>query len=84
MNDQVLGIVAGVLTSGSMIPQLIKTVTTKDASNLSLLIFVILIAGNSIWGYYGFLKKDIPLIAASIFAVSINAVMLFLKIKFSN
>ena len=83
MDKQIIGIVAGVLTSSSIIPQLVKTIKTKEVADLSIYIFIILIAGNSLWGYYGILLKDIPLIATSIFSVVLNITMLILKIKYS-
>ena len=84
MNNEVIGIIAGVLTSASMIPQFIKTVQNKEASDLSAYIFILLIAGTGLWAYYGFLKKDIPIIVTNIFSVLINAAMLFLKFRYSN
>lgn len=37
MNENILGIVAGVLTSVSMIPQLIKVIREKNVEDISLL-----------------------------------------------
>jgi MtN3 and saliva related transmembrane protein len=83
MSDQIIGIIAGVLTSSSMLPQLIKTIKTKEVSDISIYIFLMLITGNSLWAYYGFLHQDTPIIATNILSVLLNSIMLFLKIKLS-
>lgn len=67
-----------------MLPQLIKTIKTKEVSDLSIYIFLMLVAGNSLWTYYGFLLKDTPIIATNIFSVLLNLSMLILKIKYGK
>jgi len=84
MSNEVIGIVAGVLTSASMLPQLIKTIKKKEASDLSAYIFIMLVIGTGLWAYYGFLKEDIPIIATNIFSVILNAIMLFLKFRYTK
>jgi len=83
MSNEVIGIIAGILTSASMLPQLIKTVKKKEASDLSAYIFIMLIVGTGLWAYYGVLKNDIPIIATNIFSVILNAIGLFLKFRYS-
>lgn len=83
MNNEVIGIIAGVLTSASTLPQLIKTIKKKEASDLSAYIFIMLIVGTGLWAYYGVLKNDIPIIATNLFSVILNAIGLFLKFKYS-
>jgi MtN3 and saliva related transmembrane protein len=41
----VIGIAAGVLTAASMMPQVIKTIKTKTAEHVSILMLIILIGG---------------------------------------
>lgn len=76
---QIIGLIAGICTSSSVIPQLIKTFKEKKAAEVSALMFLILIAGNSMWVYYGFAKSDIPIIATNIFSVLLNVTMLACK-----
>ncbi|WP_207420922.1 SemiSWEET family sugar transporter [Desertivirga brevis] len=83
MSNEVIGIIAGVLTSASMLPQLIKTIKKKEASDLSAYIFIMLIVGTGLWAYYGVLKNDIPIIATNLFSVVLNGIGLFLKFKYS-
>ncbi|NML71588.1 SemiSWEET transporter [Chryseobacterium sp. RP-3-3] len=76
MNENVLGIIAGVLTSISMIPQLIKVIKEKNVDDISLVMLVVLISGLSLWAWYGFMKNELPIIVSNAFAVLVNISLL--------
>lgn len=76
MFQTVIGIIAGVLTSASMLPQFIKVLRKKDVENLSPLMLVVLISGVALWTYYGFLKDELPIILSNGFSVLINSGLL--------
>lgn len=76
MNENVLGIIAGVLTSVSMIPQLVKVIREKDVEDISLLMLLILISGLSLWVWYGIVKEEWPIILSNSFAVLVNISLL--------
>lgn len=84
MNENVLGIIAGVLTSVSMIPQLIKVIKEKDAENLSWVMITILISGLSLWVWYGFIKDELPIILSNAFAVLVNLTLLICSFIFKK
>ncbi len=77
--EQVVGIAAGVLTSTSMIPQLVKLVKEKKADAISPIMLIVLISGLSLWAYYGILREDWPIIITNVFALIINAALLILR-----
>lgn len=81
---EILGIVAGILTSCSLLPQLIKTIKLRKAEDVSPFMFILLLGGTGLWAYYGILREDFPIIATNAFSFSLNIVMLVLKIKFSD
>lgn len=81
---ELLGIVAGLCTSSSIIPQIVKTVKRKVANDVSIFMFLVLSTGNVLWIYYGKEKEDIPIMATNLLALSLNAVMMALKYKFRN
>ncbi|NML59075.1 SemiSWEET transporter [Chryseobacterium cheonjiense] len=76
MDENILGIVAGILTSVSMIPQLIKVLKEKNAEDLSWTMILVLISGLSLWVWYGFIKDELPIILSNAFAVMVNIVLL--------
>ena len=81
---QVIGIAAGVLTSISMIPQLIKMIQKKEAKDVSIIMLLILISGLVLWAVYGFMRDDIPIIATNCFSFLVNVVVLTLRIRYSG
>ena len=83
-STEIIGLVAGIFTSVSLLPQLIKTIKEKEAESLSLGMMLVLIAGNSMWIYYGILKKDVPIISTNIFSDIVNGLLLFFSIKYKK
>lgn len=81
---EILGIVAGICTSASTLPQLIKTIKTKEAADVSIKMYIVQLAGNCMWLYYGFDKSDVPIIATNMLSVGLNSAMLFFKVKYKN
>ncbi|GGB83728.1 SemiSWEET family sugar transporter [Dyadobacter sediminis] len=79
-----LGLAAGICTSSAIIPQLVTTIKKKKASDVSALMFIVLLTGNALWVYYGVDKKDIPIISTNIFTLLLNIAMLFLKVKYKK
>ncbi len=75
----ILGIIAGVFTSSSIIPQIWTTLKKKRAKDVSVFMFIVLMTGNSLWLYYGFEKSDIAIIATNLLSLGLNIIMLTLK-----
>ncbi|WP_284464201.1 SemiSWEET transporter [Chryseobacterium sp.] len=84
MNENLLGIIAGILTSVSMIPQLIKVIREKNVEEISLLMLLVLISGLSLWVWYGFMKDELPIIISNSFAVLVNICLLICYIIYSK
>ncbi|MCL8536966.1 SemiSWEET transporter [Chryseobacterium gallinarum] len=84
MNENVLGIIAGVLTSVSMIPQLVKVIKEKNVEDISLLMLLVLISGLSLWVWYGFVKDELPIILSNSFAVLVNLSLLVCYIIYNK
>jgi MtN3 and saliva related transmembrane protein len=79
-----LGLLAGICTSSSLVPQLITTLKKKKASDVSFAMFIVLLSGNVLWVFYGFNKSDVPIIATNLFTICLNIAMLFLKYKYKD
>ena len=80
----VIGIAAGVLTAVSMMPQIVKTIKTKNAEHVSVMMLIILIGGVILWIVYGFLKKDVPIICTNSFSLLVNFTMLLLRWRYGG
>lgn len=78
----ILGLVAGLCTSSSILPQIIKTVKTKQTEDVSIFMFIVMFTGNSLWVYYGIQKSDIAIIATNILAMALNIIMFVLNYRY--
>jgi MtN3 and saliva related transmembrane protein len=74
-----LGYAAASLTTLSFIPQAIKTLRSGDTSAISLRMYVLFTSGIALWGLYGLLTADGPLMAAN--AVTLVSAGLILERK---
>jgi MtN3 and saliva related transmembrane protein len=62
---QLLGYVAASLTTVSFLPQALKTLRSRDTSGISLRMYGLFTSGIALWGIYGLLTQDGPLIVAN-------------------
>ena len=81
---KIIGLVAGLFTATSLLPQVIKTFKEKKAEQVSLFMLIVLLAGQILWIVYGFAKSDIPIIATNCFSLLVDILMIVLRIKFKN
>jgi MtN3 and saliva related transmembrane protein len=79
-----IGIVAGVLTSISLLPQLIKIIKEKKADDISYFTLGVLITGVALWVWYGIEKSDIPIITTNAFSVLVNLLMIIFTIRYKQ
>lgn len=80
----VIGLIAGILTASSLLPQFIKILKEKKADDISVPMLLILMAGLSLWIYYGTLREDWPIIITNLFSLSFNIGIIILKFKYKN
>ena len=77
-----LGFVAGTLTTVSLLPQVILTWKTKSAKDISLEMFCILAAGVLLWIIYGICIAAYPIIISNSVTLAFIATIIALKIKY--
>jgi MtN3 and saliva related transmembrane protein len=77
----VLGTLAGTLTTISFIPQVMKTWRTRRADDLSLGMLLLFTAGVALWEIYGWMIGAVPVIAANGVTVVLAIVMIVLKLR---
>jgi MtN3 and saliva related transmembrane protein len=82
--ENIIGTIAGILTSISMVPQLLKVIKNKDVENISWRMITILLCGVSLWVVYGIMKMEWPIILSNAFSVLVNATLLFCYFKYKN
>lgn len=81
---EVIGIVSGICTSISLLPQLIKIIKEKKANDISYFMLAILITGQIGWVWYGVEKSDLPIIVTNSFSILVNVLMIYYTIRYKG
>lgn len=84
MDKEVLGLIAGGITSVAMMPQLIKVIKEKNAEDISVVMLLVLITGLSLWVWYGILQNELPIILSNSFSVLVNITLLICCMMFKK
>ncbi|MBU6339205.1 MAG: SemiSWEET transporter [Rickettsiales bacterium] len=71
---------AALLTTISFLPQVIKTIATKDTSGVSFWIYLIFVSGVAMWLLYGILIKNPIIIIANLITFILAGTILVIKI----
>jgi MtN3 and saliva related transmembrane protein len=79
-----IGIVATIFAVSSTVPQIIKGIKTRKMDDVSVWLIMALIVGLSLWVIYGIAKDDIVIAGGNSVGVSLNLILLLLKIKYSR
>jgi MtN3 and saliva related transmembrane protein len=77
-----LGFIAGILTTVSLLPQMIQIWKTKSAKDISLETFCILATGVLLWVIYGIRIMAYPIIICNSLTLAFVSTIIALKIKF--
>ena len=78
----VIGLIAALFTTISLLPQLIKVYKTKSTKDISTGMFALFGGGVLLWFIYGLLIKDLPIIIANSLAFVQSVIILVFKLKF--
>jgi MtN3 and saliva related transmembrane protein len=78
----VVGLVAALFTTASLLPQLIKVYKTKSTKDISTCMFALFGGGVLLWFIYGLLINDLPIIIANSLAFVQAMIILFFKAKY--
>lgn len=80
----ILGMVAGCISSITFLPQVIKTWKTKSAADISLLMFTFATISVIMWLVYGIILQNVPIIFTNSMVLLFSLVMLYFKFKYSG
>ncbi|MDQ5767622.1 SemiSWEET transporter [Thiothrix subterranea] len=78
----VLGSVAGLLTTISFVPQAYQTLKTRETHSISLPMYIIFTSGVFCWMIYGFALNAWPIVAANVVTFILSASILVMKIRY--
>ena len=84
MNVDIFGYFAAILTTAAFLPQLIKTLNTKNADDVSLTTLIMFIIGVLSWIIYGYKISSLPILIANLITLILNLLILISKIYFTK
>ena len=84
INIEFFGYFAAILTTLAFLPQLIKTLKTKKAEDVSLTTLIMFLTGVLSWIIYGYKISSTPILLANIITFILNLLILIFKITFSK
>ncbi len=84
LNIEFFGYIAALLTTAAFLPQLIKTLKTKKAEDVSLVTLIMFICGLLSWIIYGYRISSLPILIANIITFVLNLLILISKIYYSR
>lgn len=80
MISSLMGIIAGILTTISLVPQVYKSFKTGRTEDLSLPTFLILLAGITSWFVYGLLIQDYIIVVFNLFQIILICSIIYIKL----
>ena len=83
-STEYLGLVAGLLTTFALVPQIIRVYKLKSAREISLLFNSSLLLGVAIWLVYGILQGLLSLIIWNSIGIFLNGWLLVTKLKYER
>lgn len=81
---QIIGFLAAAVGTSLMLPQVVKTIRTQKADDLSLLMLALYFVNCLLWLTYGLLIKAWPLVTCNFIALVISIIQLILKFKYKQ
>lgn len=82
--SDLLGYLAGTLTTAALVPQVWRTFRTKDVSGISLRMYTIFTIGIAVWLAYGFLLREMPMLVANSVSLVLACAVLAMKLKYGR
>ena len=82
--SDVLGYAAATLTTASFVPQVWRTLRTRDVSGISLKMYSLFTLGIAVWLAYGFVLKQTPMLVANSISLVLACAVLVMRVRFAK
>src|SRR5690242_6523051 len=77
----VLATIAGILSTASFVPQVLKAWRERDTAAISKRMYMVTVTALVLWSAYGFLIGAVPLIVFNLLSLGLSGTILVLKIR---
>lgn len=79
---EILGLIAGSLTTIAFVPQVVKIWRSKHAHDISLAMFSLFSVGVALWIVYGLIIDSLPVILSNAVTLVLALAILAMKLRF--
>ena len=83
-SSEILGLIAGFLTTFAVVPQIMRVYRLKSAREISILYNTMMLLGILIWLAYGIILDLVPLIVWNIIGAVLVLLLLLSKLKYGR
>jgi MtN3 and saliva related transmembrane protein len=80
--ERFIGLAAATLTTLSFLPQVYRSLRTRDTRSISLGMYALFTLGIALWLTYGLLIHDLPVMFANSVTLVLALVVLALKLRY--
>lgn len=84
ITNDLIGSVAGTLTTLSFLPQVLKTYRSRSAKDISLVMFLLFSLGVFLWLLYGLSIQSMPIIISNFITLVLSLSILAMKFWFGR
>ncbi len=84
LETEVVGFVAGTLTTLCWAPQAIKILRSRDGRSISLITQMVFVTGCAFWLAYGVLLGSISIVIFNAITIALNVLIILLKLRFDG
>lgn len=82
INPEIIGFIAGGLSSALFVPQIVKILKEKSAEEIALLTCIIGIVSSGLWLWYGIMNEHLSMIVTNSISVIATTILIILKLKY--
>ncbi len=84
ITNDLIGSVAGTLTTIAFLPQVLKTYRSRSAKDISLVMFLLFSLGVFLWLLYGLSIESMPIIISNFITLVLSLSILVMKFWFGR
>lgn len=81
---ELVGFVAGTLTTLCWTPQAVKILRSRDAKSISLITQITFVLGCAFWLTYGALIGSISIVLFNAITIALNVLIILLKLRYDS
>lgn len=82
--SDIVGVGAALCSMSSFAPQIAKIWRERDASQISLRMYLVTVTGFALWIGFGVLTRSWPVVGSNVVCLILSATILVLKLRFGD